>query len=112
MTWSNFPESSETTFSSWVKYQLIPLAQILHFNLKPVMAQYKRVFYNTMPTNDLRHNSVQLIKYMRVKNIRECLKLTNYLLKLEIIEWFDVYNLLFVNHFGSVDAVLHAWSLG
>lgn len=128
ISWTNFPGFTRDSLSRWksdplpdavyLKYQLIPLVHVLYFNIRPFTvlsrfnSRYRNILSNsqTSQTNsDIRNIAIQLIKFLRLLKLDECLKLTNWLLKLEIIGWHDIYILLFL---GNLNAAMTAWSLG
>lgn len=99
VSWNNFPGRIDRS----LRYKLIPLANLLYLSIKPI---YK---FKVDEHFELDRSALKLIKYMRIINIIECLKLTNILLKLKFINWLDVYDLLFLNYSHAVKI---SWSLG
>ena len=124
ISWTNFPGFTRDSLSFWksdplpdtvyLKYQLIPLAQVLYFNIRPFTVLFRfETHYMSSQTSqanlNIRNIAIQLIRFLSLLKLDECLKLTNWLLKLEIVEWHDVYILLFL---GNLNAAMTAWSLG
>ena len=85
MSISIFPALSEWLAED-LKYQLIPLSNVLYFNIKPLVAQYVAEQDLVTDTN-LRHHSIQLIIFLQAIDLEACLKLANSLLKLGIVNW-------------------------
>ena len=87
-----FPALSEWPAED-LKYQLIPLSNVLYFNIKPLVAQYVAELDLVTDTN-LRQHSIQLIIFLQSIDLEACLKLSNFLLKLGIVNWQDIGILL------------------
>ena len=96
------------THNENLKYQLIPLAKVLHFDVKPLLIKISVPEYVT--DISLRNNAINLINAIRIIDVEAGLKLTNSLLKLEIVEWHDVYDLFFSGN--SMSAIMKSWILG
>ena len=92
MSISIFPALSEWPAED-LKYQLIPLSNVLYFNIKPLVAQYVAE-QDLLADTNLRHHSIQLIIFLQAIDLEACLKLANSLLKLGIVNWQDVNDLL------------------
>ena len=114
MAISIFPALSQwndESFAKNLKYQLITLSNAIGFNIDLLLAHQLSISdQNLLSVKNLRHNSVQLIGYLQTIDLESCLKLANSLLKLKIVNWKDVNNLLFPD--TNMDAIQTAWSLG
>lgn len=116
MTWINFLGCTEDSFSHWsdkvnsvsrLEFQLMPLAHVLRDHIRPFIASNGLVFNSGADT--LRSKAINFIEFIKLSNLDQCLRLTDAFLKTKVLEWEDVYGLLFSN---NVHAVLSAWSLG
>ena len=117
-TWNNLPGCTMASLSDLgldkAAVKLILLAHVLCSYVKPFLIR-DNLDYHCDLDSDLRHNSVNFIKFLQASSKTQSLRLANALLKAEIILWSDVFDLLFFdNSKNSVSFALinYAWSLG
>ena len=114
------PGFTKSTFSHWndndptkeyLKYQLIVLVRAILPDYKPMRMKYLKSGIGMHLKTDfyLRRNAVKMIQFFGRRNVDMSLKLANALLKLRIVDWGDIYHLLFSN---SKDNISKAWELG
>ena len=110
ISWKSLPNFSKMTFSHWnenFKYQMAPLARVLHFTIKPLNADLGGL--NLTSDFHLRNYAMKSIILLGFTNLDASFKLLDAFLKLEIMKWNDVYKKFFEDKFVSV---ARAWSLG
>ena len=96
------PGFAKSIWDDKLKYRLIYLTRVI-FSDPKVNALICRIMPNQMT------NTLELIEFLKSKNLEICLKLTDTLLKVKLVAWRDVYELVF---FDSFQSILTAWSLG
>ena len=89
-----------------LNYKLIPLAHVLYFDSKHLMAQ---LAFDPMTAINIKFDTIRLIVFLQTKCLNGCLKLANYALKLKVLRWSEVNNLLFFNNLAAIQT---CWTLG
>ena len=113
--WMKFPGFTKETFSHWnqeyLKYQLIPLVLVISSNMENLIDSHEKSESRIdLATNDhLRLNALQLIRMIDLRYKRTSLELANMFLKLRLVEWNDIYDLLFN---GRSFSIRDCWEYG
>ena len=108
MCWMKFPGFTKETFSHWngggpanvneeyLKYQLIPLERVLSSHIANLIHYYEnsKSKLDLTANDQLRLNAFQLIQSIMPMFKLTSLELANVFLKLRIVEWNDIYDLL------------------
>ena len=92
----------KSTWDDKLKYRFVCLTRVIFCDTE-VNALICKIMPNPMT------NTLELIEFLKFKDLKICLKLTDTFLKMKLVAWRDIYNLLF---FDSFESILTAWSLG